>query len=164
MIQFFSNNRKGYKKFEKGGIPSTDTPLIEIFNKPNLIFNYLYLTGFENLEGIDKNKLVALVYELKLSEDDLRKLKVIDEYTVYHDGKEYVILEEGEEYDEYVKDRIEEIIEEAYNQIPEHLQYYFDEEKYKQDILIETSNGATLISDTYNEIKIGDKDYYVFYV
>lgn len=91
-----------------------------------------------------EDKVWALATHLDISPVDITEGYTDNVYEA--EGGEYLVLtdEEADEmFDEYMNSFIDEVI---LSELPEQYRYYFDEEKFKQDVKISDGRGPSLAS------------------
>ena len=105
-------------------------------------------------------KIQALGKHLDLNNEDLRMIEESGDYLSF-DDREFLVLTDDEaekKWDEHLDSYIEECLE-----IPEHLRFYFDEEKWKDDARIDGRGHSLSSYDGHeHEIKINETEYFIY--
>jgi hypothetical protein len=105
-------------------------------------------------------KIQALAKHLNLDNEDLRMIEENNDYFKFGE-KEYLVLTDDEaekKWDEHLDSYIEECLE-----IPEHVRFYFDEEKWKDDARMDGRGHSLSSYDGYeHEIKINETEYFIY--
>ena len=105
-------------------------------------------------------KIQALAKHLDLNNEDLRMIEENGDYLSF-DDREFLVLTDDEaekKWDEHLDSYIEECLE-----IPEHLRFYFDEEKWKDDARIDGRGHSLSSYDGHeHEIKINETEYFIY--
>ena len=105
-------------------------------------------------------KIQALGKHLDLNNEDLRMIEENGDYLSF-DDREFLVLTDDEaekKWDEHLDSYIEECLE-----IPEHLRFYFDEEKWKDDARIDGRGHSLSSYDGHeHEIKINETEYFIY--
>ena len=105
-------------------------------------------------------KIQALGKHLDLNNEDLRMIEENGDYLSF-DDREFLVLTDDEaekRWDEHLDSYIEECLE-----IPEHLRFYFDEEKWKDDARIDGRGHSLSSYDGHeHEIKINETEYFIY--
>jgi hypothetical protein len=105
-------------------------------------------------------KIQALGKHLDLNNEDLRMIEENGDYLSF-DDREFLVLTDDEaekKWDEHLDSYIEECLE-----IPEHLRFYFDEEKWKDDARMDGRGHSLSSYDGHeHEIKINETEYFIY--
>ena len=107
-------------------------------------------------------KIQALGKHLDLNNEDLRMIEEspTGEYLSF-DDREFLVLTDDEaekKWDEHLDSYIKECLE-----IPEHLRFYFDEEKWKDDARMDGRGHSLSSYDGHeHEIKINETEYFIY--
>ncbi|GIW67770.1 MAG: hypothetical protein KatS3mg096_638 [Candidatus Parcubacteria bacterium] len=155
--------------FEKGGevnLSPNDNSIVKetlynFFKDYDKMHDFIKQTGlFDDLDDI--NRVVALCKFAELKESDLYELHY-DKNKPYEfvlkDGKIYYVFNENEV--EILKKPLLELqVDIAMKSIPEHLTFYFDEDKYKNDVLLLNSDIVETLTFSYKKYQINKKLYY----
>lgn len=111
-----------------------------------------WLEAFKSDLSDDDCKIITLMMHTEETYNDLS----IDDYKIYD------TYERDDALKEYAENYLYEII---LPDIPHHLQYYFDEESWKEDFIEDTSAADALSCGGYEyEIQLFDEIYYIYRV